>query len=137
MDLKTPWEVIAYQGETLAKLHLKSIMKLWGLMDFRKTPWREQIEDLKRSYVRKTIKADVKDSGIEDGGIEVEVSFKFDENVYTQTGGSQGGGGFIITPQMARWLGEQLLRAGEGDLEYGGTKIRARNDKVLSRRKKR
>lgn len=112
-------ETILFKGETIARLHLKNIMDHWWSLDFGKTPWRQQIADLKREYVRKVLKQQV-------GNAEntVEVSFKYE-------GERQRGGSISLTPPVAKWLGEQLVKASQGDIEFQGAGIRVRKDKTI------
>jgi hypothetical protein len=99
------------------------------LISFEKTPWENEIKALKQDYSRKIIKEAIKKERL-----EVLVDFYFSNSPLSK-------GYFTISAPVARWLGEQLILASQGDLQFEGSKINVKNnliavDKKRSKQKK-
>jgi hypothetical protein len=109
---------IVLKGETIATLHIKQIVDDWELISFEKTPWENEIKALKQDYSRKIIKEKIKKGEL---GVDVEFSF---------SNSRQRWGHMSVSAPVARWLGEQLILASQGDLQFKGSEIKVENDSI-------
>lgn len=116
---KRTFKRIILKGEQITKLNLKAIKDAWEEIDFSKTSWSKKIKELKNSYTRKILKSQIKQNNV-----SIEVNFLYDG--YIQKSGS-----FTISPQVAKWLGEQLIKASQGELEINGSKIKVKEDRNI------
>ena len=110
---------IVLKGETIATLHIKQIVDDWVLISFEKTPWENEIKALKQDYSRKIIKEAIKKERL-----EVLVDFYFSNSPLSK-------GYFTISAPVARWLGEQLILASQGDLQFEGSEINVKNNSIV------
>jgi hypothetical protein len=110
---------IVLKGETIATLHIKQIVDDWELISFEKTPWENEIKALKQDYSRKIIKEAIKKERL-----KVLVDFYFINSPLSK-------GYFTISAPVARWLGEQLILASQGDLQFEGSKINVKNNSIV------
>ena len=109
---------IVLKGETIATLHIKKIVDDWESISFERTPWENEIKALKHDYSRKIIKEKIKK-----GELGVDVEFWF-------SNWHQRRGHMSISAPVARWLGEQLILASQGDLQLKGSTINVENDSI-------
>jgi hypothetical protein len=109
---------IVLKGETIATLHIKQIVDDWELISFEKTPWENEIKALKQDYSRKIINEKIKKGEL---GVDVEFSF---------SNSRQRWGHMSVSAPVARWLGEQLILASQGDLQFKGSEIKVENDSI-------
>lgn len=116
---KRTFKRIIFKGEQITKLNLTAIKDDWDKIDFSKTPWSKKIKELKDSYTRKILKSQIKQNDV-----SIEVNFLYD-------GAMQKSGSFTISPQVAKWLGEQLIKASQGELEINGSKIKVKEDRNI------
>lgn len=120
---KRTFKRIIFKGEQITKLNLKAMKEHWDDIDFSRTPWAKKIKELKHSYMRKVLRREIKQK-------KVDIKISFD---YIDGGVSQPkSGSFIVSPQVAKWLGEQLVKASQGELEINGSKIKVKGDTNIS-----
>ena len=115
---------IVLKGETIATLHIRQIVDEWEWISFEKTPWENEIKALKQDYSRKIIKEKIKE-----GELDVEVLFSFSDSRLSH-------GHMSVSAPVARWLGEQLILASQGDLQFEGSEINVENDSIAVDKKR-
>lgn len=127
IDVKTethPWKRtfkrIFLKGEQITKSTLNRVKEHWYEIDFSKTPWSKKIKELKDSYRRKILKSQIKQNKV-----NIHVEFLYNKS------SMQKSGSFTISPQVAKWLGEQLIKASQGELEINGSKIKVKEDRNI------
>jgi hypothetical protein len=108
-----------FAGETISRLHLRTIVENWDAVDFSGTPWHALAQQIDRELERREEK-----ERQEEGRRPVQVSFAFDSP-------AQQSGSFTISSKVARWLGTQLLALADGDGSANGATIRVRNDLAI------
>lgn len=64
-------------------------------------------------------------SQIKQNDVHIKIKFSYESSC-------QKSGSFIISPQVAKWLGEQLIKASQGELEINGSKIKVKEDRNIS-----
>ena len=125
-DIRDEDDVIVYKGEKIAKLHIQTIShsSRFESIKWNDTPWANAIDQIKQDIRRQRICI-----GIKERAREIFIKFKFDKN------SSQDSGSLFISPQVAQWLGEQLVKASQGELAFRGISARVQNNVIVKEKK--
>ena len=122
-DIRDKDDVIVYKGEKVAKLHIITIINSLESIKWNDTPWADAVGRIKQDILRQKIRFHIKE------GKEIFIKFKFDKN------SRQDSGSLYISPQVAQWLGEQLIKASQGELAFRGISARVQNNVIVTEKK--
>jgi hypothetical protein len=102
-------EPIVDPGDTISRLHFKTILEYLDSIDFDRTPWAEDVNSVKQRYFQQEFKRRVLE-----GEEDVIVTFTFPEGDRKQ---GQKSGFFSLTTSTARLLGQRLMKASKLQLK--------------------
>jgi hypothetical protein len=112
-DIKTDWKTYVHAGEIIEKHHIEEFVSDWPV-DFTETPWAEKIADLNKHYADEAFKKDFSEGAVK---ITIDFDYKIRGQLYPKNKqGHQFGGKLTLNPDVARWLGKQLIALAEGSL---------------------